>query len=158
MKPLNMFFIIIIIAGCVQKPEGEPIGFSTRLAIENEGKLTMTERRFDFFQNTLQGDPDFHFSGKLLIAFDTIFTSTLQRSIGDNPAAMIENEDSVFIFAVNQSDFPSVFFRRHEWFIYRTFVPEPDHRQTIILDVADKDSMKISSYFAHQKMNEIIIK
>jgi hypothetical protein len=158
MKAFSVILLILIVSGCVQEPPGIPAGFSTSLDVGKDGRLYMTERQYAFFNNTLQGDPDFHFSGKLFLAFDTIYSSTLQRSIGNDPAAMLADDKSSVILAENETGYPSLFFQRNGWFIYRTFVPEPAHRQTVILDVAGKDSAKIASYFHSNKMNQIIIR
>jgi hypothetical protein len=157
-KKLMLLLFIFSVMGCVQEPPGIPAGFSTNLDIGKDGRLYMTERQYAFFNNTLQGDPDVHFSGKLFRAFDTIYSSTLQRSIGNDPAAMLADDKSSVILAENETGYPSLFFQRNGWFIYRTFVPEPAHRQTVILDVAGKDSATIASYFHSNKMNQIIIR
>jgi hypothetical protein len=158
MKVITFFFAVVLIYGCVQEPPGIPAGFSTSLDVGKDGRLYMTERQFAFFKTTLQGDPEVHFSGKLFLAFDTIYSSTLLRSIGSDPGAMLAEDKSSVILAENRAEYPSVFYTRNGWFIYRTFVPESAHRQTVILDVAGKDSAKIAAYFQSAKMNEIIIR
>ncbi len=160
MMRLNFGLVILMVmmAACTGAPTDTPVGFSTSISVGREGRLLMTERHYAFFTDKLQSDPSFHFSGKLIYAFDTIFSSTLQRSIGSDPAAMLTGDSANYLIDAKHTDFHSLFYRRDEWFIYRTFVPEPSHRQTVVLDVATTDSALIASYFHSSKMHEFIIR
>jgi hypothetical protein len=60
------------------------------------------------------------------------------------------------VIEVRQQKFTTVFYAKNGWFIYRTFIPETAHKQTIIVDVAGVDSAKIADYFYSSKINSII--
>jgi hypothetical protein len=152
----GLIVFMLLITACTGTPTVTPVGFTTSINVGRDGRLLMTERHYAFFTDQLQSDPSFHFSGKLIYAFDTIFTSTLQRSIGNDPLVMLTSDSTNYVLDTSSTDFHSVFYRRDKWFIYRTFVPEPSHRQTVVLDVAAKDSALIASYFYSSKMNTFI--
>lgn len=152
----GLILLVFLISACTDNPTTTPVGFTTNVNVGRDGRLLMTERHYAFFTDQLQSDPSFHFSGKLIYAFDTIFTSTLKRSIGNDPLVMLTGDSLNYVLDASSDDFHSVFYRRDKWFIYRTFVPEPSHRQTVVLDVAATDSALIASYFYSSKMNTFI--
>lgn len=154
----GLIILMFVMVACTGTSTVTPVGFTTSINVGRDGRLLMTERHYAFFTDYLQSDPSFHFSGKLIYAFDTIFTSTLQRSVGSDALAMLAGDSANHAIDSNASHFHSVFYRRNKWFIYRTFVPEPSHRQTVVLDVAAKDSALIATYFYSSKMNEFIIR
>jgi hypothetical protein len=146
----------MLLINCSSEPSGIPIGFSTELRLKKEDRLFMTERNYKFFTDILQTDSKSHFSGKMYLAFDTIYTSTLQRSIGTNPMVMYTDYEADLIHDTINQGLRSMLFFRNGWFVYRTFVPEPAHKQTVVIDVAGTDSTKIAGYFYSATTNGII--
>ncbi|MBE0638496.1 MAG: hypothetical protein IH598_08250, partial [Bacteroidales bacterium] len=107
------------------------------------------------FTSILQADPKTHFSGKKYLAFDTIYTST-QRNTSDDPAQLLKNDSEVIVYAIQNEDFSSAFYSRKGWFIYRTYIPEPAYKQTVIIDIAGSDSAMIAGYFYSGETKKII--
>ncbi|NCC72223.1 MAG: hypothetical protein EOM06_02410 [Sphingobacteriia bacterium] len=153
---LIKLFLLAFFIACSGEPVGIPVGYSTQLNLRKENKLHMTERHFQFFTSVLQNEAETHFSGKMFFAYDTLYTSTLQRSIGSEPEAMFAADSDVTIYQSDPGDIHSLFYSRKGWFIYRTLIPETAHRQTVVIDVAGKDSATIAEYFFAGKTKEII--
>jgi hypothetical protein len=156
-KILTIFFIHFFIAGCTNEGSGILIGYNTRLMLEKEDLLIIPERQQEFFRSFLQADPLTHFSGKVFLDFDTIYTSTIKRNVATDPAAMLKADTLVKIYQVHARQTPfAIFYSKQGRFIYRTFFPEPAHQQTIIVDVAGFDSAVVRSYFNELKIQSLV--
>lgn len=154
-RGISICCMVFFFVACSSEPPGVLIGFSTELRLRNENRIHMTEEDYKFFAGILQTDPKNHFSGKKYLAFDTIYTST-QRKLSSDPISALSNNDGVRVIAVQKEKFSSVFYSKRGLFIYRTFIPETAHKQTVIVDVASTDSTKISEYFYSSKVNSLI--
>jgi len=154
-RGFSIFCIVFGLVACSGEPHGILIGFSTELRLRHDNRIEMTQKDYKLFTGVLQSDSKNHFSGKKYLAFDTIYTST-QRKLNSDPISALYNNDEVMVIEVRQQKFTSVFYAKNGWFIYRTFIPETAHKQTIIVDVASVDSAKIADYFYSSKIETII--
>lgn len=154
-QKLFIFVLALVLVACSSEPPGVPVGFSTELRLRNENRLNMTNWNYRFYTGILQSDARSHLSGKMYLAFDTIYTSTL-RKINHDPVLMLSNDKNVTVYDFRSDDYPSVFYSKREWFIYRTLVSELAYKQTVIIDVAGTDSTIIAGYFYSSKVNSLI--
>lgn len=155
-KYVPVFIVMIFFFSCAPKPETVNIGLRTKLLTSDNTVLPPQEALSEFFINHLKLADHSHYPGKFFLLFDTVYSSAISVSQKRKDDILIPEKANVIGKKRNDNDQESFFYRNGKFFIYRTMIPEKDFRQIILVDIASKDSTKISGYFADQKMNTII--
>ncbi len=158
-RTLLQFFIFLVLFAlvtCSGEPAGIAVGFSTELRLRKESRVPMNEWNYRIFTDVLQVDPATHFSGKLYVAFDTIYTSVVKKVVGNDTLISSYLPEDCLIYQTDNQSFMSVFYQRKGWFVYRTIAGEPAYRQVVILDVAGRDSATIAGYFEERETRKLI--
>lgn len=144
------------LSSCSSEPPGIPVGFSTELRLRKESRIQMNDRNYRVFTDVLQVDPKTHFSGKLYLAFDTLYTSVIKKVVGNDTEISHYLPEDGTVYQTEYQSVMSAFYQRKGWFVYRTIAPEPAYRQVVIIDVVGRDSASITGYFETGETRKLI--
>jgi len=155
---LLLFIFILLFSYCSRNPEAINIGMVTKLKTTPEHILNIGPESHSFFENNLQLKNHQHFPGKIFLLFDTVYTSVVDHPPRNRYDDFMVKNALFLNERVSDKNLTSLFFLANDMYIYRTIIPEDKFDQAILVDIASRDSLKISEYFNQQRMKDLIIK
>lgn len=157
-KSISILVLIILIISCKQSEQYVQIGLKTKLVAGEESILPLSDNMKIMFEQYLKIDDLPHYPGKILMLFDTIYTSTLSTDQVPEKIFFLPDSATLFNDTHFDNDRLSLLIRANNAWIYRTIVPEKEFKQIIMVDLISHDSAKISRYYTEQLVNLYLVK